>query len=411
MEKAGYDVAKIAARVQRGHDFVYDRLRLLRLTPPLRELFLADRFQLSQALVLAKLSPDEQTRAARRPSRHDDRDSGLWRAQGPTLDEKMFPLVAKTAAELEHWIATELRFDPAKVEVEELFPDTAIALEAAAETGTRVVSITREDYLRPNAKDQEERTFTRTFWKRADGLEGSKECAYGVIGIVRVGEGRGEAMGVCLRRDKCTVHWAAEVRRLTAREKAKTAGASGSPARRAKASAQRARAEARERVAKRKANVEKSRMIAAAAFIEAQLEQLIASPTAAAVEHARRCLAGDAGKDRSMEQLLVHLAIERQFHGNLAWELTNSYHAKKALKNLQAWSINAAKIIAGVHVDTCMHCGCSEENACRLGLYGGGESCHWISKTPHVCSNPKCVAAAKGQPVPAASGEDDDDEE
>ncbi len=226
MEKAGYDVAKIAARVQRSHDFVYDRLRLLQLTPELKRLFLEDRFGLAQAVVLAKLSPDEQARAATRPTHANGRSSGLWRSAEPTLDEKAFPLVANTAAELEYWIAHELRFKEDAVELEELFPATAVAIEAAAETGTRVVSISYEDYLRPNAKDQNERTFTRNFWKRADELEGSKSCEYAVVGIVRAGESRGEAIGVCLRRDKCKVHWAASVKIAEARAKEKSKGAS-----------------------------------------------------------------------------------------------------------------------------------------------------------------------------------------
>lgn len=411
MERAGYDVAKIAARVQRGHDFVYDRLRLLRLTPALRELFLADRFGLSQALVLAKLSPDEQTKAARKPDHRGDDHSGLWRSSGPTLDEKLFPLVAKSAAELEYWIAHELRFDPEKIEIEELFPETAVILEAAEETATRVVSITRDSYVRPNAKDEKDRTYTRDFWKRADGLEGSRECEFAIVGIVRAGEGRGEAFGVCLRRDKCKVHWAVEVKRLEAREKEKKVATHGTPAAKQKAASSRARNEARERAMLLKANIEKSRMVAAAAVLEAELAKLAVAPSQQVLLCARGVLDEEADPAMPLEQLVVRLAIARNFR-DLDWALT-SYESKRTMKALRDWGLDPVKIIAGVHVETCVHCGCSGENACRLGKWGGGPSCHWVSEKPRVCSNPKCVALSKGQAVPAAavSDEEDDDEE
>lgn len=201
MEKAGYDVAAIAKKIDRGHDYVYDRLALLRLLPKLKELFFENRFQLAHAIILAKLGESEQAKVS-------TRDGGLWRRDvGATLDEKVFPLVPVTPAELRYKIARTLRFDEEQVALEEILPETAVLLEAAEETGTRVVSITHETHLNYQAKDHNDRTYTADFWERADGEDGSKPCEYAVVGIIRTGEGRGQAQGVCLRRDKCLVHW------------------------------------------------------------------------------------------------------------------------------------------------------------------------------------------------------------
>lgn len=391
MERAGYDVAKIAERIQRSHDFVYDRLAMLELIPELKEHFLAGRFQMAHASLLAKLSADQQRRA------NDRGRGGLWRYSEPTLG-KEFPVVANTAAELEYWIATELRFVPDAVQLEEVFPETAALLESAVETGTRVVAISHDDYLRPDAKAKDgERTFTAKFWKRADGLEGSKECEYAVVGTFAAGEGWGGAIGVCLRRDKCVVHWKAEVAALKAREKAKKPG--GSAKSKAKTAVNAQRAAARQRLADKKRNEKKSRSVAAAELIDAQLDALVGAPTKAAIARARAIFHGKPGQ--SIERVLVAAAVERSRPHNLVYALENEYQRRETLKNLKGWGIDAAKIEAAVKVAMCIHCGCSEENACRLGQWGGGPSCKWVSKDPLVCSKPECVALWKGTPAPA----------
>ncbi len=415
MTKGGYDVAKIAQRIQRGHDFVYDRLQLLQLVPELKMLFLADRFSLSHAIVLAKLSDDEQRRASAAPKGYNNREGGgLWRAHGATLDATIFPLVANTVAELEAWIASHLRFDVEQVVVEELFPRTAELLDAAAETGAKVVAITYDDYLALSIERTDEKIYTAKFWKRADGEDGSKVCDSAVVGIIKAGKGRGAAMGVCVNRDRCTVHWAAHVKARLAREKAKKNGtpaaptARGLPPKNAK----------RERAALLKRNREHSHLIAAAALIERALEAVAEAPTPAQVQHARDVMSGEmsrAGEPlRTVEQLVVECAIDASTERSIAWGLQQQ--RKRTLEELSAWGVDAAQLIASVQVETCTYCGCSEQNACRLGQYGGGPACSWASTTPRVCSNPVCLAQWKGEPVPAvvadeADAEDDDDNE
>lgn len=414
MTKCGYDVAKIADRVQRSHDFVYDRLRLLQLTPELKKLFLEARFQLAHALILAKLSPEEQAKVSKTSrDRWDGDRGGLWRSEGATLDDKAFGYVPKSPAELEYWIATELRFEPDQVELEEIFPETAIALQNAEETGTKVVSVTHDTYIRPEARSSSDRTFLEGYWKRADGLEGSKECEYAAVGVIRTGEGRGEAMGVCIRRDKCKVHWPTEVRAAEAKANAAKKGSKGTPAAKAKRENAKLAAEARARKAAAVRKLAESRAAVAAVAIEAALEAVVKQPTKAAVSRAREILGGKGGAKLSLEQILVDVAVEQEFRGNLNWQLTDPYHKPKTLKKLKGWGIDGAKILAEVKVVTCNYCGCSEENACQLGKWGGGPSCKWVSQDPPVCSNPACVAASKGQKAPAAASAEDagDDED
>lgn len=43
---------------------------------------------------------------------------------------------------------------------------------------------------------------------------------------------------------------------------------------------------------------------------------------------------------------------------------------------------------------TCRHCGCTEDNACKLG---NGEGCWWTNNERTVCSNPSCIKAEEAR--------------
>ncbi|MHB0961953.1 MAG: hypothetical protein ACYC5V_01965 [Gemmatimonadaceae bacterium] len=178
-----------------------------------------------------------------------------------------------------------------------------------------------------------------------------------------------------------------------------------------KALAHRAKQEAKERAAALKANRQKSRLIAAAAVFEAELEQLAARPSNEMLLRARAILDDEADPAMPLEQFVVRLAVALKFR-DLAWSLTSSHNAKRTLQELRDWGLDPIETIAAVQVESCVHCGCSEDNACRLGPHGMGPSCHWVSKRPRVCSNPACVARSKGQaPPPAVAAEEEDDDD
>jgi hypothetical protein len=43
-----------------------------------------------------------------------------------------------------------------------------------------------------------------------------------------------------------------------------------------------------------------------------------------------------------------------------------------------------------IRAGTCRHCGCTEEDPCRLNT---GEPCSWADDTRTVCSRPSCMKA------------------
>lgn len=358
MEKSGYDVAKIATRIQRGHDFVYDRLRLLQLNPDLKELFLDGRFGLSQAIVLAKLSPDEQSKASVKPKRYDGNDSGLWHSSGPTLDEKTFPLVANTAAELEYWISRHLRFDETKVQLEEQFPETAELLHIAEETGVRVVAITFGEHLPPSIERTDEKILTKNFWKRADGLEGSKVCEYAVVGVVKAQDGRGQAFGICTSRDACTVHWASRIAERKRREKsAKPSSSSASAGSAAKQAQAEARAEAAQKKRAAAAKIEQERVAKVIPLLLAAIDQVKEKPTKEQVLGARKLIATHHHLrdtvDLSDAQMLVAIALQgiSRTRGDLAWKFENDWQRKELIANCAAVGISVPALLKSVKVD------------------------------------------------------------
>ena len=388
MEHSGYDVAKIATRIQRSHEFVYDRIRLLQLNPDLKDLFLENRFGISQAIVLARLSADEQRKAASKPDRYSHRrESGLWRASEPTLGEKEFPYVANTAAELEHWIATHLRFDESKVQLEEQFPETAAELIAAEEAGVRVVAITFSDYLPPSIERTAEKIYTRDFWERADGLEGSKVCDYAVVGVVKTHTGRGQSFGVCVSRDSCTVHWASRVAARKRKEKAKKNGTTPATAAKGK-KAKEQKIGGPYTKAQIAAQVKKSKETQGRVDFANWLPSAYESPTAAVVKAALAIAASELEVEGKVtaEQLVVAYAADH-IRREMDWNFKRVADAAEAF-GLARFATAAVPV-------TCKYCGCSDHNSCRLEVkedyYSSHSPCKWISNDPPVCSNPRCV--------------------
>jgi hypothetical protein len=125
--------------------------------------------------------------------------------------------------ELEAWIARNIRFDVhvAAAAAPLGFGETRIRVleaEEASGRGKKVVYVTHEFHVQPEAKG-EERTFCHGSWKRADQHdEDSPGCDRSVLGVVVVGPGYGQAFPVCVNKD-CDIHWADEKREKARREK------------------------------------------------------------------------------------------------------------------------------------------------------------------------------------------------
>lgn len=251
MEKAGYDIPKIAARIGKSTKYVYDRIKLLQLIPEAQQLFLDGRFEAGHAILLARLSPKDQARAIGDPDdRHnfaDNRIGGLFQpehieAATDTELELNDPRKAVSVREFQGWIDRTVRFRPEEMDPV-LFPETATTLTQAIQEKEKVVKITREYRVPDEARDEKERTYGSNSWKRADGVAeepdygGDRQpgtpCDYSVVGLVVAGRGRGEAFKVCIAKKKCAVHWAQEqkeaARRAREAERDNKAGAAPKP--------------------------------------------------------------------------------------------------------------------------------------------------------------------------------------
>jgi ParB/RepB/Spo0J family partition protein len=233
MKEAGWDVQQIAQRIGKSDRYVYDRLKLLQLTPKLKAAFLDGEITVGHAILLARLSAADQERAADGSSNWDVR--GLWQVdlgrdeRGLELDDerKRKPVSVR---ELQKWIDDQVRLRPEEVDLPTLFPDTAAALERAEEEELKVVHITREYRVSDGARDKQ-RTYGEQSWKRADGeadvvrwserKRPSDPCEHRVMGIVVSGPGRGDAFYVCVAKKKCQVHWSEEQKEAARAKKAK----------------------------------------------------------------------------------------------------------------------------------------------------------------------------------------------
>lgn len=295
MEKAGYDIPKISARIGKSTKYVYDRLKLLQLIKPAQKLFLEGKFEAGHAILLARLSPLDQQRAIGDPSdRHnfsDNRIGGLFLPEHVDDDGDLGleeePRKPASVREFQEWINDNVRFKPAEVDLPNLFPETAAALAAAKEEELKVVKITRDYRVPDEAKDPKERTYGEASWKRADGKSEparfsgkatpGKTCEYSVMGILVAGPGRGEAFKVCVNKDKCAVHWAAERKEKAARAKSSN-GNGGGPAN--YAAKQKAESQKWERQRKEREAEQKRFQKAVPALLEALAEKLKALPAA-----------------------------------------------------------------------------------------------------------------------------------
>jgi ParB/RepB/Spo0J family partition protein len=245
----GYDPKQIAERVGKSESYVYDRLKLLQLIPAAQDLFFANRFTLGHAIILARVGAENQTRILEpHQNRYGEGAGGgaLWRIDhghatlgllAPNEEEGDYAgLVPVSVRQLQEWIDNHVRFDVAAESVAQLFPETAATLAQAEEKQEKIVAVTYDHQLHPDAKDEGARTYGPTSWKRADGQPGSpaygerekpsKECEYSVVGLVAAGEHRGESFRVCIDKKRCMMHWGDEIKARNARERAKEREAS-----------------------------------------------------------------------------------------------------------------------------------------------------------------------------------------
>ena len=209
--KGGYDVAKIGERVGKSASYVYDRLKLLELTPAAQKLFRDGMITAGHAILLARLSPADQARAIGKPGAGPlfYHEAVLWTPEEKRRTDETFKPIS--VRELQAWIDKNVRFDAASPDPM-LFPATVETIVAAREEEEKIVPITHDHYVTPEAKEDGTRTFGPQSWRRADGKGKAKTCPSAVTGVIVVGPGRGEAFKVCIAKKDCAIHWGSEIR-------------------------------------------------------------------------------------------------------------------------------------------------------------------------------------------------------
>lgn len=233
MTQAKYTVDQIAERLGRSVKYVYDRVKLLRLVEPARTLFLEGKITAGHAILLARLTPDDQLRAIGDPRRHYDgggvftHETVLWSPDSPEYEQGRDEVKPRSVRELAGWIDEHVKFDHAAADPM-LFPETVGTLKAAQEEAEKVVQITHEHYVQPEARDDKARIFGPSSWKRADGKHKTKTCERAVTGVIVAGAGRGEAYKVCIDKKGCRLHWATAQKESAARAKRMARGATAS---------------------------------------------------------------------------------------------------------------------------------------------------------------------------------------
>lgn len=230
-----FSVSTIASKVGMSPAWVWDRIKLLDLVPEAQDLLEQGRITTGHAIVLARLKPADQERAI--DLRNNalftqtirgldfDGDRDLAEPESPYDDAKPVSI-----REFEAWVARHVRFDVEHAAKAQplAFESLAEQVEQAQQTpgrGKKVIPITFEYQLHPDAKDENERTYGVQSWRRADGREDAPTCEHSVLGVVVAGPKQGSAFEVCIARDRCDTHFGAEMKAAKLRAKGDSTGA------------------------------------------------------------------------------------------------------------------------------------------------------------------------------------------
>lgn len=402
--KTGAKVERIAEEIGRSVEYVYDRLRLMSLVGEVRDLLLHKRIELGHALLLATLEPDDQRRALR------EDDGGLWERQRtlyvpdalvtdpkkPARSDDSYKAVS--VKELKLWIDDRVKFRIDAPHNLQLFPDTVAAVQKAEESKTKIVHITAEHQVHPDAKDEKgPRVYSVMSWKRADGKGKSKTCDHSALGIIDVGPLRGQALMVCVDRKHCTVHFGDVIRERKAREKeVATSGKTG---------------EDRHKFAKEKAAAARKESEAKAAAITRALPAIrlaVAKQLASVLPIANIQViitktlddigAFSFGVVNDASKLVPPGKTLESWLRNLAARLTLYSYPEDLIDLCKEVTVDAEKIIAAQAapvVDTCRVCKCTDAAPCRFRKTPTGplEACGW-AEAPDKKGLGLCTACA-----------------
>ena len=121
-----YTIASIAARTGKSEAYIYGRIRLADLIPPVAEAFLKDQITIGHALLIAKLPASQQQEAFTAAFR------GMWTSEGNT--QVLIP-VRELAAWIETNILLQLASVPFDKQDETLVPEAGSCANCPKRTG------------------------------------------------------------------------------------------------------------------------------------------------------------------------------------------------------------------------------------------------------------------------------------
>ena len=121
-----YTIANIAARTGKSEAYIYGRIRLADLIPPVAEAFLKDQITIGHALLIAKLPASQQQEAFAAAFR------GMWTSEGNT--QILIP-VRELAAWIESNILLQLASAPFDKQDETLVPEAGSCANCPKRTG------------------------------------------------------------------------------------------------------------------------------------------------------------------------------------------------------------------------------------------------------------------------------------
>ncbi len=121
-----YTVASVASRCAKSEAYVYGRIRLADLIPPVAEAFLKDQITIGHALLIAKLPASQQQEAFSAAFR------GLWTSEGNS--QVLIP-VRELAAWIESNILLQLASAPFDKQDEALVPEAGSCVNCPKRTG------------------------------------------------------------------------------------------------------------------------------------------------------------------------------------------------------------------------------------------------------------------------------------
>lgn len=351
MRLSNMDVPAIAAEIGRSVSYIYDRLKLLQLVPAVRQLLETGQIQAGHAILIARLTPEDQRRVlgARAGASWQGPGGGLFRIEelgGLELEDRLAPVSVR---ELAAWINDNIRFRPARDADPMLFPDTALKVEAAQTAKHKMVAITYDYRVPDGARDPKERTIGSEGWKRADGQDDTKTCDRSLLGVVVAGDHRGEAFDVCIAKDTCKVHWRQE-------QKEKAARAAEAP--RSGSSAKRDNAEAARKAREEKADVERARWTKGVPAMLAALAEKVQAAPATPGSYLGKVLLRRVFRwgrrptkpltpGRTAEDLVRYCA-----YAELAETVGHEYRIPEATKILNAFGLRPAKLLPAEKVQT-----------------------------------------------------------